>query len=243
VKIAGRTDTGIVRTRNEDAFATHEEAGLLVVADGVGGQAGGETAASMAVSVFREGFRNRPAWDRRDPDEETAFLEYLLEKANRAIYKVASKPSAPDMATTLVALSAARRSVAVLHVGDSRAYRFRRGRLKRVTSDHSVAESKRLFGLFSRSEEERRRDPLRHVVLRALGQHPEVKCDVRKVRRRAGDLFLLCTDGLSDYVSEKDIAWTLGDKGEDLQAACDALVDLANKSGGHDNITAGLIRF
>jgi serine/threonine protein phosphatase PrpC len=243
VKIAGRTDTGIVRTRNEDAFACNEQAGLLVVADGVGGQSGGQTAASLAVSVFREGFKNRPAWDHRDPDEEAEFLEFLLDKANRAIYKIASKPSAPDMATTLVALSAARRSVAVLHVGDSRAYLYRRARLKRITSDHSIAESKKVFGIFSRSEEARRRDPMRHMVLRALGQNPEVRCDVRKVRRKPGDVFLLCTDGLSDYVSEKDIAWTLGDKGEDLQAACDALVSLANRSGGHDNITAGLIRF
>ncbi|MHC4600777.1 MAG: PP2C family protein-serine/threonine phosphatase, partial [Planctomycetota bacterium] len=205
MRTAGRTDTGIVRTHNEDAIAFIEQAGVLVLADGVGGHAGGETAAAMAVEVFRKAFRYRTNFERRDPREEKEFLEQLVAKANQAVHRIASKPGLTDLGTTLVAISAARGAVAVAHVGDSRAYLYRRGKLKRITRDHSVADSKRVFGFFKRSEEDHRRDPLRNVVLRALGPEPKVKSDVAVFSRKAGDLFLLCTDGLSDYVSEKDM--------------------------------------
>jgi protein phosphatase len=243
VKTAGRTDTGLVRTHNEDAIATNDKAGILVVADGVGGHAGGETAAAMAVSVFREGYRHRGDFEQRAPAEEKDYLKRIIQKANAAIHRIASRPGLKEMGTTLVAVSAAKNSVVVAHVGDSRAYRFRRGKLKRLTRDHSVAESKKWFGLFSRSEEEHRRDPLRNVVLRALGPDPEVTSELSVHVRKPGDLFLLCTDGLSDYVSEKDVVWTLQEKGEDLAGAASALIDLANRNGGHDNITVGLMQF
>lgn len=243
MRTAGRTDTGLVRTHNEDAFAADEEAGILVVADGVGGHVAGDTAAVMAVAVFQEGYKFRRNPDQRDPAEEAEYLTLLIARANRAIHKVSNRPGLADMGTTLVAVSAARGSVVVAHVGDSRAYRFRRGRLKRLTRDHSFADRGRLFGLLKRPEEAHRRDPLRNVVLRALGPDPEVKSETSIVGRKAGDLFLLCTDGLSDYVSEHDIVWALKEKGADLDAAADALVDLANRNGGHDNVTVGLVRF
>jgi protein phosphatase len=243
MKLAGRTDTGLVRTHNEDALTFDNQAGVLVVADGVGGHAKGETAAAMAVDVFREGFRYRTGFETRDPKEEREFISHLVEKANRMIHRVTSRPGFRDMGTTLVVLSAARHAVVIGHVGDSRAYRFRRGKLKRLTRDHSVADSKRLFGLFARPEEEHRRDPLRNVVLRALGPEPEVTSEVAAHTRKKGDLYLLCTDGLSDYVSEKDMAWTLQEKAGDLDAAAAALIDLANRNGGHDNVTVGLVQF
>jgi serine/threonine protein phosphatase PrpC len=243
VKTAGRTDTGLVRTNNEDAIVFNEKTGVLVVCDGVGGHAGGETAAAMAVSVFREGYRHRAGFEQRDPREEAEFLRQLIDRANGAIHRIASKPGLTEMGTTLVALSAARNSVVVAHVGDSRAYRFRRGKLKRLTRDHSVSESKKWLGIFPRSEEDHRRDPLRNVVLRALGPEPDVTSEVAIHNRKPGDIFLLCTDGLSDYVSTKDVVWTLQEKGEDLKAAANALIDIANRNGGHDNITVGLMQF
>ncbi|MHC5039980.1 MAG: PP2C family protein-serine/threonine phosphatase [Planctomycetota bacterium] len=243
MKAAGRTDTGLVRAHNEDAIAFDDKAGVLVVADGVGGHAGGETAAVMAVSVFREAFRFRSAYDKRDSREEKEFLEHLVDKANFAIHRITSRPGLKEMGTTLVALSAARNSVVVAHVGDSRAYLYRRGKLKRLTRDHSVVESKKIFGLFPRSEEAQRRDPLRNVVLRALGPDPRVHSEVTVHGRKRGDLFLLCTDGLTDYVSEKDIQWAIEERGDDLDAAALAMIDLANRNGGHDNITVGLMQF
>ncbi|MHC4777495.1 MAG: PP2C family protein-serine/threonine phosphatase [Planctomycetota bacterium] len=243
MRTAGRTDTGLVRKHNEDALAFDEKAGVLVVADGVGGHAGGETAAAMAVEVFRQAFKFRTNYEIREAKEEKEFIEQLVVKANLAVHRVASKPGLTDLGTTLVAISAARKAVVIAHVGDSRAYLFRKGKLKRLTRDHSVADSKRVFGFFRRPEEEHRRDPLRNVVLRALGPDPKVKSDVALFSRKAGDLFLLCTDGLSDYVSEKDIVWTLTEKEGGLEGAAEALIGLANRNGGHDNITVGLMQF
>lgn len=243
MKIAGLTDTGLKRSHNEDAIAFDPAQGWLVVADGVGGHAGGETAATLAVAVFKEAYTYRGGWEGRDLAEEEEFLELLVGKANRAIHKQASIPKYAAMGTTIVALGACRKGVALVHVGDSRAYLFRRGKLKRLTRDHSYADSKRRFGFFSRNEEEHRRDPLRNVVLRALGPEATVKCDVNRHGWKRGDVFLLCTDGLSDYVSSKDMSWTLSDKGDDLEGAAKTLIDLANRNGGHDNITVGLAAF
>ena len=243
MKISGLSDRGLVRSHNEDAMAFDETIGYLVVADGVGGHAAGETAAMMAVEVFKEAYRFRAAYERRPPSEEKEFLELLSAKANMAIHKMSKTPSLAEMGTTIVALSACKGFVAVMHVGDSRAYLFRNKRLKRITADHSFADARRVFGLFRRSDEEIRRDPLRNVVLRALGPEPEVKCDVALHRVKPGDVFLLCSDGLSDYVSEKTISWTMSEKGADLAAAAEALVGLANANGGHDNVTVGLAAF
>ncbi|MCU0722291.1 MAG: protein phosphatase 2C domain-containing protein, partial [Planctomycetes bacterium] len=204
MKIAGRTDPGRVRARNEDALAFDEKTGFLAVADGVGGHAGGATASAMAVEAFRAGFRYRTAVDKRDPEEEKEFLRHLIEKANRAIHARSREPRYAEMGSTLVALSAARAAVAVAHVGDSRAYRFRKGKISRLTRDHSMADARRGFGLFRRSEEEVRRDPMRHVVLRALGHEADVACDAAVHPVRPGDVFLLCTDGLHDALTEKD---------------------------------------
>jgi protein phosphatase len=240
MNIAGLTDPGRVRDGNEDAIAFDEKTGFLVVADGVGGHAGGETASAMAVEAFRLGFRYRTSFEKRDGAEEKEFLRHLIEKANRAIHARSREPRYAEMGSTVVALSAARGAVAVAHVGDSRAYRVRKGKILRLTRDHSMADAKRGFGLFRRSEEEVRRDPLRHVVLRALGHEPDVSCDTAVHAARAGDVFLLCTDGLHDMIGEKDMAWIVSEKGADLPAAAAALVALANRNGGPDNVTVGL---
>jgi serine/threonine protein phosphatase PrpC len=242
MKIAGLTDPGRTRESNEDAIAFDEKTGFLVVADGVGGHAGGETASAMAVEAFRAGFHYRTSLDKRDPGEETEFLRHLIEKANRAIHARSREPRFAEMGSTVVALSLARGAVAVAHVGDSRAYRFRKGKIQRLTRDHSMADAKRGFGLFQKSEEEVRRDPLRHVVLRALGHEPDVACDAASHTTRPGDLYLLCTDGLHDAITEQDMAAALTEKGEDLPAAAAALVALANRNGGQDNITVGIAR-
>jgi protein phosphatase len=241
MKIAGLTDPGRVRDANEDAIAFDEKTGYLVVADGVGGHAGGETASAMAVEAFRLGFRYRTSFEKRDGPEEKEFLRHIIEKANRAIHVRSREPRFAEMGSTVVALSVAKGAVAVAHVGDSRAYRFRKGKVSRLTRDHSMADAKRGFGLFRRSEEEVRRDPLRHVVLRALGHEPEVACDAAVHAARAGDVYILCTDGLHDMVTEKDMAWIIAENAEDLPAAAAALVALANRNGGPDNVTVGLV--
>jgi len=225
------TDTGRQRQANEDSFLANDP--LFVVADGMGGAQAGEVASLTAVQVFRDGL---PAGN---PEEA---LEASIGLANRAIHDQAhSDPSLAGMGTTITAasLDAEKDSVVIGHVGDSRAYRLRDGILQRLTRDHSLVEEMRRRGQITEAQAEDH--PQRSIITRALGPEPEVQVDVQSVPSEPGDLFMLCSDGLTTMLGDERIKELLIGS-TTLDAATRALVDEANRAGGRDNITVILFQ-
>jgi PPM family protein phosphatase len=224
---AFRTDTGRQRNANEDAFYVRPP--IFVVADGMGGAQAGEVASSAAAKAF----------DRDLPDlPPERVLRETIESANREIHELAREdPSRAGMGTTITAaiVNAASEEVGIGHVGDSRAYRLRDGQLERLTRDHSLVEEMRRKGQITDAQAEEH--PQRSIITRALGPEPEVDVDVQTVPASPGDVFLLCSDGLTTMISEEQIARILSGA-TSMEAAVRALVDEANRAGGRDNITA-----
>jgi PPM family protein phosphatase len=224
---AFRTDTGRQRSENEDSLFVR--APIFVVADGMGGAQAGEVASKAAADAFD---RDLPA----GPPER--FLRETIEAANRRIHDLAhADASRAGMGTTITAaiVDAQKEEVAIGHVGDSRAYRLRRGKLERLTRDHSLVEEMRRKGQITDAQAEEH--PQRSIITRALGPEPEVEVDLQTVPAAPGDLFLLCSDGLTTMVDEDRIAAVLSSAGS-VREAVRTLVDEANGAGGRDNITA-----
>jgi serine/threonine protein phosphatase PrpC len=226
---AALSDTGRKRRRNEDAYLI--EPPLFAVADGMGGAQAGEIASRLAAAVVREGEPQQG-----QPEERVVAL---IQEANRRVYEQAGESSSMHGMGTTITLALALEGVVVIgHVGDSRAYRLRGGDLEQLTEDHSlVAELVRSGRL---SPEEAETHPQRSVITRALGTDPDVDVDVFRVEARAGDLFLLCSDGLTTMLDDDSIRDTLGHRRDDLEAAARELVDKANRRGGEDNVTVVL---
>jgi serine/threonine protein phosphatase PrpC len=224
---ASRSDTGRQRSANEDSYFVRSP--IFVVADGMGGAQAGEVASKAAADAF----------DRDLPEgSPEAFLRETIEAANRQIHELArDDPSRAGMGTTITAVvvDAAQEEVAIGHVGDSRAYRLRGGKLERLTRDHSLVEEMRRKGQLTDAQAEEH--PQRSIITRALGPEPEVEVDVQTVPAKPGDVFLLCSDGLTTMLGEKGIEGLLADA-TSMDAAVRALVDEANRAGGRDNITA-----
>jgi PPM family protein phosphatase len=230
VEHAGRTDVGRQRSANEDDFVLAPP--FFAVADGMGGAKAGEVASAMATEVF-EGES-----DSGEPAE--AQLARMLREANRRIYDLAvADESHRGMGTTLTAAKVTGDEISLAHVGDSRAYRMRDGELEQLTKDHSlVAELERSGQITAEAAEHH---PQRSIITRALGPEPEVEVDTYTVTGREGDLFLLCSDGLTSMITDEEIGSILR-SADSLDAAADALVRAANQSGGKDNITVVLFR-
>jgi PPM family protein phosphatase len=223
---AFRTDTGRQRNANEDSFFVR--APIFVIADGMGGAQAGEVASKAAADAFDVDLPQAP------PER---VLEETIAAANRSIHELArADPSRAGMGTTLTAaiVDAEREEVGIGHVGDSRAYRLRDGRLEQLTRDHSLVEEMRRKGQLTESQAEDH--PQRSIITRALGPEPEVEPDIQTVSAAPGDVFLLCSDGLTTMLSEEQIAKLLRGASS-LQAAVRALVEEANRAGGRDNIT------
>jgi len=228
---AVRTDTGRQRNANEDSLFV--DAPLFVVADGMGGAQAGEVASRAAAESFAQNLPSGP------PER---LLEETIEGANRTIHELARKdPSLAGMGTTTTAAILDERAdeVAIGHVGDSRAYRLRRGKLERLTRDHSLVEEMKRKGQLTEAQAEDH--PQRSIITRALGPEPEVEVDLQTVPAQAGDIFLVCSDGLTTMLDDEKIAHLLG-RATSLQSAVRALVDEANRAGGRDNITVVLFR-
>ncbi len=224
---ASRTDTGRQRSANEDSFFVR--APIFVVADGMGGAQAGEVASKAAADAFD---RDLPS----GPPEN--FLRETIEAANRTIHELArDDPSRTGMGTTITAVvvDPGGEEVAIGHVGDSRAYRLRGGKLERLTRDHSLVEEMRRKGQLTDAQAEDH--PQRSIITRALGPEPEVEVDVQTVAAGPGDVFLICSDGLTTMLGEEQIAKLLAGASS-MDAAVRALVDEANRAGGRDNITA-----
>jgi protein phosphatase len=219
------TDTGLQRTANEDSYFAG--APVFAIADGMGGAQAGEVASSIARECLERA-------ERGDSPPE-AYLRSVAENANRRIHEVAAQDEERSgMGTTFTAALVDGEDVSVAHVGDSRAYLFREGDLRMLTSDHSLVEELRRQGKLT--DEQAEDHPQRSIITRALGPESEVEVDTMTFRAKPGDVFLLCSDGLTTMVREDQIAATLGSS-VSLQQAVDHLVEAANAAGGRDNIT------
>jgi serine/threonine protein phosphatase PrpC len=238
---AAATDRGRKRPSNEDAFGFSVEHGVYLVCDGMGGAAAGEIASSLAVDEMLRLLDGQA----RNKEGVTAqsmplLAEEVIAAANEAIFSRSQRNyKLSGMGTTLVGLLVDERRVWVLNVGDSRCYRLRNRRLEQITLDHSLVEEQVRLGRMTRSEA--LRSPLRNVITRALGTQSRVTPDIFELEPEPGDLFLLCTDGLTRELSDASIESVLS-AGLPLEAACTRLVEAAKKAGGHDNITCILVR-
>ena len=240
------TDKGLRRSSNEDSHCERSDIGLFVVADGMGGHVAGEVASRLAVDAIQTFIGETAHADRNRtwpfPFEPSISLEANRLKAafrlaNRKIAQaIADSSDLRGMATTASAFLAGAASACVAHVGDSRVYVLRDGKLEQLTHDHSWVEEQVRAGTMSPSAA--RQHPWRNVVTRALsgGEDPEV--DVTDFRPKPGERYLLCSDGLFSVVGDQQIAQILGDPDKPLQDICAALIEAANTGGGPDNITA-----
>jgi protein phosphatase len=230
VEEAYKTDTGRQRHANEDSYFARSP--VFAVADGMGGAQAGEVASRIAAGAFDQGME--------DEAPAESQLEGIAQDANREIHELAQRDSSrAGMGTTLTAALLRDGELALSHVGDSRAYVLRDGELKRLTKDHSLVEELRRQGRLT--DEEAEEHPQRSIITRALGPEPSVNVDTMTFPAKSGDVFLLCSDGLTTMVSDEEIAEILGEA-KTLRAGVNKLIDAANAKGGRDNITAVAFR-
>ena len=244
----GGTDVGRERAHNEDAILVDSERKLVVLADGMGGYQAGEVASQLAVDVVRDDSSNLDISDadlgRIDPDTGISVamrqLRGAIEKANNRICSVArGREELNGMGTTIVAARFYDGRVGIAHVGDSRCYRLRERVLEQLTRDHSYVQDQLEKGLIS--EEEAKHSQQKNLITRALGIDAIAEADVQEFRTRPGDVYLLCSDGLSDLVDDDAIQTALGVErvpGEHIKL----LIDKANANGGRDNISVIIVR-
>jgi protein phosphatase len=243
IRYAAKTDPGLKRNHNEDYFSLIEDEQLFLVADGMGGHACGEVASKMAADVIREFFGRSKDDDATWPfkmDRQLSYLENRLvvgiKLANQRIFEAASRDlRLKGMGTTVVITQVAGDKLYVAHVGDSRCYRLRGGGVKQLTRDHSLLEDYK-DARPEMSEEEQKKFPHKNVITRALGMRESVQVDVLSEDVQDGDVFLLCSDGLSGMVDDGKIAETML-RCQDLEQAVAGLVTAANQAGGNDNVT------
>jgi PPM family protein phosphatase len=248
LEMAKATHTGMVRSHNEDSIATDAEIGLAVLADGMGGYNAGEVASGIATALISS--ETREALIRRSPhvvDRSTAsplattLLRDIIAKANTSIFQSAnSQPQYSGMGTTLVVTLFCDNQITVAHIGDSRCYRQRGGKLEQVTRDHSLLQEQIDSGLLTK--EAAKRSQNKNLVTRALGIEPVVEAEIHSYPAQEGDIYLICSDGLNDMVEDEDIEMTLAALGANLQLAAEQLVQMANDNGGRDNISVVLIK-
>lgn len=232
VMMTGLTDPGRMREGNEDCIATHPDMGLAILADGMGGHLAGEVASRMAVDVVARHFAAAPA---AAADAGSAIAD-AIRAANLAIYEAArAKPECAGMGSTIVVVFFAAGRVWVGHVGDSRLYRLRAGALEQLTQDHSVIQELVNRGLFTL--EEARQTVAKNLVTRALGVEAGIAPDVSGQATQPGDMYLLCSDGLNEVLTDPEIAAALTQPATELAVTARRLVDLANERGGPDNIS------
>ena len=248
LEIASHTDPGMVRSHNEDSIASIAEKGLVVLADGMGGYNAGEVASGMATTVITTEMRQ--LLDDHSPYEidpksgQTAAMKMLREqiaKANTSIYQASqSQPQYAGMGTTLVMALFYDNKMMVAHIGDSRLYRMRGDIFSQVTKDHSLLQEQIDAGVITK--EQAKHSSNKNLVTRALGIDPLVETEIHEYDTQPGDIYMLCSDGLSDMVSDEDIGMTLQALGANLNLAVQQLVQMANDNGGRDNVSVILIK-
>ncbi len=249
LEIHGITDVGRKRSHNEDSIGTDASLGLAIVADGMGGHNAGEVASSMAVDVVMRILRERLPKIEKEAEldeatgltQESALLRHAIMAANDAIYEAAQiRPECRGMGTTIVAALFYGNRLSAANVGDSRMYRLRKDVLSHITEDHSLVQEQVRRGLLT--ADDARASTMKNLVTKALGVEPGVEPDIVEDVFQAGDIYLLCSDGLTDVVPDEAIRLTLVEFGRDLKRAAEHLVMLANDAGGPDNISVVLVR-
>jgi protein phosphatase len=250
IDVAGLSHVGMKRNHNEDNYLILPEVHLFCVADGMGGHSSGEIASKIAVDELAEFFRasgkdQELTWPYkmekgRNYDENR--LATGIKLANVRIFeKAAHEARYRGMGTTIASVHFAEDAAYVGHVGDSRVYRFREGKLAQVTEDHSLLND--YLKARKLTPEEIEAFPHKNVIVRALGMKDTVVVDVSRLEPADGDIFLVCSDGLSGMVTDPDMEKVLVEKGEDLDAAVHELIERANQNGGNDNVTCILARY
>jgi len=240
------SDTGMVRTRNEDSYYRSDELNLYVVADGMGGHRGGDVASRLAVEEIERAVRE---WSPEDENEIThtdgarppaeSKLLVALKRANAKIWQEStSNPERRGMGTTATSVLMENSEATIAHVGDSRAYLIRENVIKQITEDHSWVNEQVKAGFITSEEAKTHR--LKNLITRSLGHEADVKVDVVRLKAEQSDLFLLCSDGLTNLVEDEEMQNLL--IGLDPDSALKRMVELANERGGHDNITAVMIK-
>jgi protein phosphatase len=242
----GQTDVGRKREKNEDSFLVDEPIGLFMVADGMGGHLGGEYASKMAVRTVDETLRQLQedpeatissefSLDRADPGEQ---LKYALRVASQKIFEEANRsPHLRGMGTTAVALLVREGKGFIANVGDSRAYLIKGGVIRQLTTDHSLVAEQLRAGFIT--EEELKHHKFKNIITRSVGFQTDVEIDLLIRDLEEGDRFLLCSDGLTNLVDDAEL-FRIIDKNSP-KAACQKLIDLANKKGGDDNVTVIIV--
>jgi serine/threonine protein phosphatase PrpC len=231
------TDIGLRRSQNQDSGASCPELGLFLVADGMGGHRGGEIASAMTAQIIPEMIQK--SREESKPWNPKQALNEAIQEANHAIFERAiHEPELQGMGTTTTALLFHEGRITVGHVGDSRAYFFRPGCVWQLTRDHSLVQEKLRAGLITR--EQAKNDQMRNVITRSVGFGHETVVELYEMQYQPGDVFLLCSDGLSGQVEDKEILEVIESrmfKSQDPKGAVDDLISWANARGGYDNTT------
>ncbi|HYN54618.1 MAG TPA: Stp1/IreP family PP2C-type Ser/Thr phosphatase [Methylotenera sp.] len=248
LEIVRLTDVGLYRDHNEDALASDSSVGLVVLADGMGGYNAGEVASEIAVlsisAELKEALLNHSAnrvSELLDIQTGSRLIMNAVKSANDIIYNVSqTHPQCAGMGTTLVVGLFVNNKLLVGHIGDSRMYRLRSQNLTQITEDHSFLQEQIKWGLIT--PEEAKYSVNKNLVTRALGIDPEVELELNEYVVEVGDIYLLCSDGLTDMVDDDVIQSTLNNLSLELAKAAEVLVELANDNGGKDNISVILIK-
>ena len=236
LRSAASTHIGMRRQNNQDRYALVPDLGLYLVADGMGGHRAGQVASQVAC----EGAMRAIETLQGASVSLAERLRHAVASVNREIFTTArAKPDLRGMGTTLVAILFGGERMALAHVGDSRAYVLRQGRLRGLTEDHSIVAE--LIRRREISESDARQHPHRHVLTQALGVRPQIEPDLAEMTPQPGDVFVLCSDGLTSHLDDDEIAERIL-QAEDLELAATSLIDAANRAGGFDNLTVVLVR-
>lgn len=240
------THTGRVREHNEDAVFADMDVGLIVLADGMGGYNAGEVASALAIKTVTDMVRAGIERETRTSVDDSSglmrqsiVLRNAIIRANKIIWQTAqTQPQCRGMGTTIAACLFHDNRVSIAHVGDSRVYRLRKNRFEQLTLDHSLMQELVDRGFFS--HEEALRSANRNYVTRALGVEPTVEADIQEETVKPEDIYVLCSDGLSDMVEEEDIHLTISTFSANLKIGGEQLIQLANANGGRDNVSVCL---
>ena len=231
IRVSGNTHTGMVRKNNEDAYGIFPDLNFFVIADGLGGHAGGEVASRLAVDIIGSEIAGASA-----SHETLEIMQRALQAANAVIQlKAGEDASLHGMGTTVVIVNINEDKAVVAHVGDSRAYLIRKDSITQITKDHTVVEEYIRIGIMTHKDA--LYHPSRRVLSRAVGTEGEAHADFESIQIQTGDVLLLCTDGLTNMLSDKEILQAISELRPDSDRITSRLIELANNNGGIDNIT------
>jgi protein phosphatase len=244
VSFSAKSDLGLKRKVNEDSFLADESIGLYMVLDGIGGHLAGEVASKLGLNTIKENvirsIKDKPLADNQNLSREVQILNESLLLANQIIYEAAnSQPEYFGMGTTVASLLLGRENIAIAHVGDSRIYLIRENSIERLTEDHSLVMEQLKRGIISAKEAEK--SEMKNIITRALGAEELLTPTIDELMPFNNDLFLICSDGLTDLVTDDELLEIILKSRHLFDQAVQNLIDKANEKGGKDNITAILV--